>query len=114
MYKNRRKIASTTLHKRAARAKIEFCVPGRDLASILAAPERSRVFWTLLLASRAALEDPLGDPGACWERPEMLPRRFWDAFRMILGTTGRPERVQGTTLSRFGVPEYLSQDQLLR
>ena len=58
---------------------------------------------TLLLASRAALGDPLGDPGACWGRPEMLPRRFWDAFRMLLGTTGRPERVAGSILSRFWV-----------
>ena len=86
----------------------------RGKKSIFALPGATwRRFWrprsapgcsrTLLLASRAALGDPLGDPGACWGRPEMLPRRFWDAFRMLLGTTGRPERVAGSIFSRFWV-----------
>ena len=78
MYKNRRKIAATTLHKRAARAKIDFCAPGRDLASILAAPERSRVLP----------DAPPGVPGRSWGSPGRsrgvlgAPR---DASKTLLG-----------------------------
>ena len=85
----------------------------RGKKSIFALPGATwRRFWrprsapgcsrTLLLASRAALGDPPGDPGACPERSETLPRRIQDAFRMLLGTTVRPERVAGSILSRFG------------
>ena len=78
MYKNRRKITATTLHKRAARAKIDFCAPGRDLASILAAPERSRVLP----------DAPPGVPGRSWGSPGRsrgvlgAPR---DASKTLLG-----------------------------
>ena len=104
MYKNRRKIAATTLHKRAARAKIDFCAPGRDLASILAAPERSRVLPNAPPGVPGrSWGDSLGDPGACRGHPEMLPRCSRDAFRMLLGTTGRPEGVARSSLNRFWV-----------
>ena len=80
-----------------------FALPGatwRRFWRLRSIPGRSRA---LLLASRAALGDPPGDPGACRGRPETLPRRSRDAFRMLLGTTGRPERVAGSILSRFWV-----------
>ena len=76
MYKNRRKIAATTLHKRAARAKIDFCAPGRDLASILAAPERSRVLP----------DAPPGVPGRSWGpsgRSRGTPRALRDASKTL-------------------------------
>ena len=63
-------------------------------------PGRSRA---LLLASRAAHGNRPGDSGECRGRPETLPRRSWDAFRMLLGITERPERVAGSILSRFWV-----------
>ena len=80
-----------------------FSLPGatwRRFWRLRSIPGRSRA---LLLASRAALGDPPGDPGACRERLETLPRRSRDAFRMLLGTAGRPERVAGSILSRFWV-----------
>ena len=85
----------------SVREKTEFWAPGCDLASILAAPKHFGRSRALLLASRAALGDPSGDPGACRGRPKTLPRRSREAFRMLLGTTGRPERVAGSILSRF-------------
>ena len=90
------------MRRRFANEQIDFCDPGRHLASILAAPKHSRA---LPGASPGVpgRGDPPGDPGACRGRPETLRGRFRDAFRMLLGTTGRPEGVARSILNQFWV-----------
>ena len=105
---NRRTIAPGTLREGAAREKLDFFAPGRDLASIFVASARSRAIlgalpgvpgcpWGLSGRSR-------GVPGTCRDAPETLPRRHQDAlgrhqasqegpgsdFELILGTSGPP------------------------
>ena len=91
---------------RTSRAKTtRFFDPGRELASILAPQKRSRVL------SGAAPGVPgrfCRHSGRSWAAPETLPRRSRDAFRMLLSTTGRPERAPGSILSRFWVPRSCS------
>ena len=81
---NRRKIALTMLQESAARRKLDFSAPGRDLASILVASERSQALqgglsgvpgrpWRLSGHSRGAL-------GTLRDAPETLPRHLRDAL----------------------------------
>ena len=69
------------------------------------APGRSRASF---LASRGALGDPSGTPGARRGRSGTLPGRSGDAFGTLLHATGSPERVQAAILSRFWVPQGVS------
>ena len=99
--KNRRKIATTTFRERAARKQLDFSIPGVSWRRFWRPRSVPGCSQAPLLASQVALVDPLGDPGPRRRRPETLPRRSRDAFRMLLGTTRRPERVAGSILSRF-------------
>ena len=126
MYKNRRKIAATTLHKRAAPEKIDFCAPGRDLASILAAPERSRVLpdappgvqgrsWGAPGRSRGVLGAPrdasktlLGClPNALGHHGASRESRGID-FESILGAPGQLRAAPGTDLGSIFVSIFAS------
>ena len=72
-------------------------------------PQRAQE-WSraLFLASRCALRDSLGAPGARRGRPKTLPRRSQDAFGTLLVATVCPERVPGAILSRFWVAQGFS------
>ena len=63
----------------------------------------------LFLASQVALGDSPGAFGPRRRRPKTHPRRSRHAFGVLLGATGRPERVQGAILGRFWVPRGFSE-----
>ena len=71
------KIEGTSLRLRFANENIEFCVPGSDMASILAAPKHSRAF-----------------PGA----PPGVPGRSWEPSGRFRGVPGAPRDASETLL----------------
>ena len=102
---NCRKIAPPTLREQAARQKLDFFAPGRDLVSILVASARSRTLpgalsgvpgrpWRVSGRSRGAPRTPR-------DAPETLPRRHRDA----LGGHGVSREAPGTDFeSILGAP----------
>ena len=102
---NRRKIVPTGLREPAVRKKLDFFAPGGESALILIASVRSRaprghpkvsfVFTGTFLGTLPALPGP----------PVTLPRHPRVAPVMLLGATGRPERVPGSILIDFGCPK---------
>ena len=88
---------------------LDFFAAGRDSTSILVASACSRALpsvlsgvpgrpWGLSGRSRDAPEAPR-------DTPKALPRRSQDPFGMLLGASGRPERLPGAIFSRFWVPQ---------
>ena len=106
--KNRLKIVEKSLRRRCANEP-------RETKSIFSLPDATwRRFWSPrgasgrfrapFLASRGALGKSPDAPRARRGRPKTLPRRSRDAIGMLLVAMGRPERLPGPVLSRFGVP----------
>ena len=83
-----------------ARKYFALWASGRELASILVALARFRMFLGASLASRGSLADPVGAPGA--RRGRRAASR--DAPETLLSATGRPEKALGSNVTRFGVP----------
>ena len=96
---NRKKsteIRDDSASQKSRAEKLAFCVPERDLASILTAPKRCRALSGALHGIPCRFRGLSKQSRAALESSKRLPRRSWDAFRTPLGTTGRPERVPGS------------------
>ena len=89
-------IRADSASQKSRAEKLAFCVPGRDLASILTAPKRCRALSGTLPGIPCHFRGPSKQPRGALGSSERLPRRSWDAFQTPLGATGRPERVPGS------------------
>ena len=84
--KNRRNVALTLLPKPAARTKLDFFAPGRDLASILVAPACSLASF---LASERPSRAPGNAPGRSQDGPDTPLERTWAPQGVLRGSWDR-------------------------
>ena len=101
------------LCERAAREKLDFFARGSDLASILIASARSRVFPGARSGvperSQGLLGRSRGTPGTPQDTPKTLPRRLRDA----LGRQGMSREGPGSDFESILMPRGVSGDRFL-